>query len=208
MVRYKPSQFTKRELENMVSALATAAGIDFLTGGALNKYSRSAAIRVTKAVGSLALRGTAAVVPSVAGSVARAALPLVTNPYLAGTALGLGALQTQPGQQLLGAAAESGAQTRRDLDVALFNLQAQAEYKVKKTKSKFNKAVGAGMKAAKASASYGKKGIINAPKKAFAAVTKIASKINRSKLPGHKLPVRPKGINKKKIYSAILQVLK
>jgi len=39
MVRYKPSQFTKRELENMVSALATAAGIDFLTGGALNKYS-------------------------------------------------------------------------------------------------------------------------------------------------------------------------
>ena len=208
MVRYRGSQFTKRELEIMVEGLATAAGIDFLTGGALNKYSRSAAIKVTKAVGSLALRGTAAVVPSVAASVGRAALPLVTNPYLAGTALGLGALQTQPGQQLLESAAQSGADTRRSLDMALFNIQAQAEEKVKKTKSKFNKAVGAGMNAAKESASYGKKGIINAPKKAFAAVTKIASKINRSKLPGHKLPVRPKGINKKKIYSAILQVLK
>ena len=38
MVRYRASQFTKRELEIMVEALATAAGIDFLTGGVLNKY--------------------------------------------------------------------------------------------------------------------------------------------------------------------------
>ena len=202
------SKFTKRELETIVAALALDKGLDFLTGGAINKWSRKQAINIVTKVLPAALRIGAVPAASIAGSAARAALPLVTNPYLAGTALGLGALQTQPGQQLLGAAAESGAQTRRDLDVALFNLQAQAEYKVKKTKSKFNKAVGAGMKAAKASASYGKKGIINAPKKAFAAVTKIASKINRSKLPGHKLPVRPKGINKKKIYSAILQVLK
>ena len=208
MVRYRASQFTKRELEIMVEALATAAGIDFLTGGVLNKYSRSAAIKVTKAVGSLALRGTAAVVPSVAGSVGRAALPLVTNPYLAGAALGYGALQTQPGQQLLDAAAQSGADTRRSLDMALFNIQAQAEEKVKKTKSKFNKAVGAGMKAVKDSASYGKKGIINAPKKAFKAVTKLASKINKAKQPGHKLPIKPQPINAKKIYNAILQVLK
>jgi len=208
MVRYRGSQFTKRELEIMVEGLATAAGIDFLTGGALNKYSRSAAIKVGKAVGSLALRGTAMVAPSVAASVGRAALPLVTNPYLAGAALGYGALQTQPGQQLLEAAAESGADTRRSLDMALFNIQAQAEEKVKRTKTKFNRAVGAGMKAAKASASYGKKGVINAPKKAFAAVTKLASRINKAKQPGHKLPVRPSGINAKKIYSAILRVLK
>jgi len=190
MVRYRGSQFTKRELEIMVEGLATAAGIDFLTGGALNKYSRSAAIKVGKAVGSLALRGTAAVVPSVAASVGRAALPLVTNPYLAGAALGYGALQTQPGQQLLGAAAESGADTRRSLDMALFNIQAQAEEKVKRTKSKFNRAISAGMKAAKAGTSYGKKGIINAPKKAFKAVVSTASRINRAKLPGHKLVLK------------------
>jgi len=207
MVRYKPSQFTKRELENMVTALVPAAGLDFLTGGALNKYTRAGAIRVAKTVGSLALRGTAMVAPSVGGSVARAAIPLVTNPYLAGTALGYGALQTEPGQQLLGAAAESGAQTRRDLDVALFNIQAQAEEKVKRTKTKFNRAVGAGMKAVKAGTSYGKKGIINAPKKAFKAVVSMASKINRSKLPGHRLPLKPKSTNPKKIYNAILKVL-
>ena len=46
-------------------------------------------------------------------------------------------------------------------------------------KTKFNKAVSAGMKAVKASTSYGKKGTISNSKKAFAAVTKTASKINK-----------------------------
>jgi hypothetical protein len=46
-------------------------------------------------------------------------------------------------------------------------------------KTKFNKAVSAGMKAVKASTSYGKKGTISNAKKAFAAVTKTASKINK-----------------------------
>ena len=92
--------------------------------------------------------------------------------------------------------------------MALFNIQAQAEEKVKRTKSKFNKAVGAGMKAVKESASYGKKGIINAPKKAFKAVVGIASKINRAKKENLKLPSRPKSSNPKKIYNAVLKVLK
>jgi len=201
------SKFTKRELEIMVSALAFDKGIDFLTGGSINRWSRKQAINIVKKVLPAALRIGAVPAVSIAGSVGRAALPLVTNPYLAGTALGLGALQTQPGQQLLESAAQSGADTRRSFDMAMFNLQAQAEEKVKRTKSKFNKAVGAGMKAAKASTSYGKKGVINAPKKAFAAVTKLASKINKAKLPGHKLPAKPKSINAKKIYSSILRVL-
>jgi len=51
----------------------------------------------------------------------------------------------------------------------------------KKVKSKFNKAVSAGMKAVKASKSYGKKGKINNAKRAFSAVTKVASKVNRGK---------------------------
>jgi hypothetical protein len=50
--------------------------------------------------------------------------------------------------------------------------------KRKKT-SKFNKAVSAGMKVAKASTSYGKKGTITNAKKAFTAVTKTASQINK-----------------------------
>jgi len=198
------SKFTKRELEIMVGALAFDKGLDFLTGGAINKWSRKQAINIVTKVLPAALR--VAAVP--AASIARSALPLAYNPYVAGTALGLGALQTGPGQQLLEAAAESGADTRRSLDVALFNLQAQAEEKVRRTKSKFNTAVSRGMAAAKAGTSYGVKGVISAPTKAFAAVTKMASKINKAKQPGHKLPVRPKGINAKKIYSAILKVLK
>ena len=71
----------------------------------------------------------------------------------------------------------------------------------KKAKSKFNKAVSAGMKAAKASTSYGKKGTINNAKKAFTAVTKTASRINK----GGK--VAKKGVQRK-IGLAIKKVLK
>jgi hypothetical protein len=219
MVRYKPSQFTKRELENMVYGLASAAGLDFATGGALNKYSRAAAIEIAKTIGRLAvpavsvggrLAGTAALgTARVLGSSAvGAALPIVTNPYVAGAALGYGALQTQPGQQLLEAAAQSGADTRRSLDMALFNIQALGEQKVKRTKSKFNTAVGRGMSAAKAGTSYGVKGVLSAPKKAFSAVTKMASKINKAKKDKRRFPKAPKTPNAKKIYNSILKVLK
>ena len=51
----------------------------------------------------------------------------------------------------------------------------------KKTVSKFNKAVKAGMAAVRKSKSYGKPGNINNAKKAFSAVTKVASKVNRGK---------------------------
>ena len=218
MVRYKPSQFTKKELEAMVTALVPAAGLDFLTGGRLNSYSRSAAIKIAKAVARIAIPpvtltgrlagqaalGTARVLGS---SAVGAAAPIVTNPYVLGGALGYGALQTQPGQDLLAAAEQSGADTRRALDMAVFNVQARAEDKVKRTKSKFNSAVSAGMKAAKNSVSYGKKGVITAPKKVFTTVTKIASKINQNKKRGKLLPKAPKGKGPKAIYDAIKKVL-
>jgi hypothetical protein len=51
----------------------------------------------------------------------------------------------------------------------------------RRTRSKFNKAVSAGMRAVRSSTSYGKKGKINNAKRAFSAVTKVASKINRGK---------------------------
>jgi len=198
------SKFTKRELEIMVAALALDKGIDFLTGGAINRWSRKQAINIVTKVLPAALRIGA--VP--AASIARSAVPLVTNPYVAGTALGLGALQTQPGQQLLEAAEQSGADTRRSFDMALFNLQAQAEEKVKKTKSKFNRAVGAGMKAAKASTSYGKKGVISAPKKVFSTVTKMASQINKARQGTRRMPKLPKPKGPRSLFNAIKKVLK
>ena len=202
------SKFTKRELETIVAALALDKGLDFLTGGAINRWSRNQAINIVTKVLPAALRIGAVPAASIAGSAARAAIPIATNPYLAGAALGYGALQTQPGQQLLQAAEQSGADTRRSLDMALFNLQAQAEEKIKRTKTKFNRAVSAGMKQAKRGTSYGVKGVINAPKKAFAAVTKTASRINRAERDNLKLPLKPKAPNAKKIYNAILKVFR
>ncbi len=71
----------------------------------------------------------------------------------------------------------------------------------KKAKSKFNKAVSAGMKVAKASTSYGAKGKLNNAKKAFTAVTKEASRINKG------AKVAKSGI-RRKIGLAVKRVLK
>ena len=194
------SKFTKRELEIMVSALALDKGLDFLTGGAINRWSRRQAINIATKVLPAALRTAA--VP--AASIARSALPLAFNPYVAGAALGYGALQTQPGQQLLESAEESGRMARIEFEQALTDISEG----VKKKKSKFNTAVSKGMATIKASTAYGKKGVITAPKKAFAAVTKLASKINKAKKAGTKLPSRPKAPNPRKLYNTILKVLK
>jgi len=48
-------------------------------------------------------------------------------------------------------------------------------------KTKFNKAVSAGMAAVRKSKSFGKAGTINNAKRAFSAVTKVASKVNKGK---------------------------
>jgi hypothetical protein len=82
----------------------------------------------------------------------------ITNPYVAGAALGGAALQTEPGQELLARAAESGRQTRRDLDM-----------------------VSAGMKAVKKSKFNGKPGVLTNAKRTFTQVTKTASKIRKGK---------------------------
>jgi hypothetical protein len=140
---------------------------------------------------------------SLAGFGARAAAApaarALTNPYVAGAALGGAALQTDPGQELLERAAESGRQTRRDLEMALFEARYGGEPgggygigtgygdlraiapTVKRRASSFNKAVSAGMKAVKKSKFNGKPGKLTNAKRTFAQVTKTASKIARGK---------------------------
>lgn len=71
----------------------------------------------------------------------------------------------------------------------------------KRRRTKFNKAVSAGMKTVKASTSYGKKGTINNAKKAFSAVTKTASRINKG------AKVAKSGITRK-IGLAVKRILK
>lgn len=79
--------------------------------------------------------------------------------------------------------------------------------KAKKRTNKFSKAVGAGIKGIKKSTSMGKKGVINAPKKAFAKVTKIASTINKAKKMKLKLPKRPKGKVDRLVYDITKRIL-
>jgi len=178
--------------------------IDFVSRGKIN----AAAFDLTLATVKRVLPAAARVGGSVGMSTARAALPLVTNPYLAGAALGYGALQTEPGQQLLEMAEDRGRMDRIRLEQGLADLEFGIKKKVKKTKSKFNQAVSKGMKAIKSSTSYGKKGVINAPKKAFKAVVAQAAKMNRGRKPGHKMPVKPKTKTLKVIYNSMIGLFK
>ncbi len=144
-------------------AMALVIGIDIATPG----FSRAAAKAAIAALGRVTP-------PAVRATTGLAA----ANPALTGAALGYGALQTEPGQQLLDIAAERGRTDRIRFENALAQLTQVTIPKAKaRSKSKFNKMVSVGMKTVKASTSYGKKGTINNSKKAFKAVTTTASKI-------------------------------
>jgi hypothetical protein len=148
--------FSKLEI-----ALGAIIGLDIAAPG----FSRAAAKAAVRAIAPLATRAAPAA--------------LAYSPVGTGTALGLGALQTSPGQDLLAMSEERGRMDRIRFEQALTDLSVSTKKRTVKAKSKFNKAVSAGMKAVKASTSYGKKGIISSPKRAFSVVTKTASHINR-----------------------------
>ena len=150
---------------NLEKAMAAIIGIDILVPG----MSRAAA-------------GHAVVLAS--RTLAGATSPALTAtapffPAAAGAALGGAVLQSAPGQELLALAEERGRQDRLRLERFVQDTLAIRAEKKKRKKSKFNQAVGAGMKAAKASKFYGKKGTIADAKKAFSAVTRISARIRR-----------------------------
>ena len=151
-------------------AMALVIGLDIAAPG----FSRAAA----KAAVAAVARATPPLAAGVAGTAA-------SFPVSTGAALGLGALATPPGQQLLDIAAERGRMDRIRFEQAITDLTQTTIPKAKaRTKSKFNKMVSAGMKTVKASTSYGKKGSVSNAKKAFSLVTKAASAVTK----GHKLP--------------------
>ena len=193
MVRYKPSQFTKKELEIMVTALAADAGLDFLTGGKLNKYKRKAAIAVYRSV--VRPVATRAAIPA-AVSVARAGLGasriLMTNPYILGaTAVYVGYQERDRIRALL----KQGYEIVQEQAPPILEEAAEittipyptgpgirADSFVRKRKpSTFNKAIKAGMIAVKKDKSYGGKGRIKPAKKAFSVVVKLASAKKKKK---------------------------
>ena len=125
----------------------------------------------------------------------RVVVPRVAPPVAAG-AMGVGRAAGQAGVALArrNPAVASGAailalQQAGLLDPVIDPIQEFVEEEVvvpitksgKRSRTKFNRAVSSGMKAVKASTSFGKKGTINNAKRAFSAVTKVASKEHRGK---------------------------
>ena len=160
--------------------VATAGGI---VGGTLARSAtaRSAALSAGMRVSPYAL-AIDALIREEESLLGRGAIGLGESAAMLAT--GVEARSRREGLPILGRpAVDPGAATRR-----------------KKT-TKFNKSVSAGMKAIKASTSYGPKGKINNAKKAFAQVTKTASRIKKG------AKVAKRGIARK-IGLAVKKVLK
>ena len=105
-------KLTKKQLIALVTALAADKGIDLATGGRLNKLTKKVIIGIGKRLLPLGGRVGASVGTAVGRSAIGAARPLLANPYVAGAALGYGALQTPQGQDLLEWAEEKGKRDR------------------------------------------------------------------------------------------------
>jgi len=161
--------------------MALLIGIDITTPGTSRALARQLVTRIAPLT-----------VPAAA-----AASPFV--PAAIGAGLGYAALQTDPGQQLLEAAAERGRQDRIRLERKIQDTLALAPIKRKRRMTKFNRSVKEGMKIIKDSTSYGKKGVINAPKKAFGAVNKVISNVNKGKKITAKGVLRKVALRAKKI---------
>ena len=142
-------------------------------------------------------------VPGMSRAVVKRALGVTARKAVAPTAMGIGALARRYPLPAAGLAAY-GAYEAGLLDPVPGAAASLAEQvilepqrkKVARRKSTHNKAVSMGMKAIKQSTSYGKKGTINNAKKAFSAVNKVASKLNRGKKVAAK---GPQGVIKKAI---------
>ena len=179
-------------------ALALVVGIDIIEGRSLvGKAGRKALDTAAKAIirsGPAAVGITRSVAP-VAG---RAALGVAAAPGVIPTVASIAAYEAYQrglldpiGQALQFSAMEaqrSLTQPAGGFTTGALGLDGRgpivgpivgAVKAVKRAPSKFSKAVGAGMKVVKASTSYGAKGVISSPKKAFSVVTKSASKINK-----------------------------
>jgi len=163
---------------NLEKAMAAVIGLDIARPGT----SRAAAKRAVEVLARGAVRAA-----PVAATAAR------VNPYAAAGLTGLAAYELgllDPLAAPTMRAAETVTEAAQEVLVEI------PKRERKRRKTVFNKAVSAGMKAVKQSTSYGKKGTINNAKKAFSAVNKVASKLNK----GQKVSTKgPTGVIKRAI---------
>ena len=189
---------SKRDLA-VIAGLAGAA--DFLAEGRFSAPVARALKTVIRRGGPTAARFTGATALRAAGTVASVGKTIaLRHPVLTAGAVvyytyqnrdELGGLIEQ-GYELV----QPGLQALADLDAPIVGVRMP-----KKRMTDFNKAVKKGMSIVKGSTSYGKKGSINNAKKAFAAVTKVASAASK------KRKMAKKGIARK-IYMGIKGLFK
>jgi len=171
-------KLTKRDL-GIIAGLAGAA--DFLAEGRFSAPLARGLKTVIRRGGPTAARFTGATALRAAGTVASVGKTIaLRHPVLTAGAVvyytyqnrdELGGLIEQ-GYELV----QPGLQALADLDAPIVGVRIP-----KKRMTDFNKAVKKGMSIVKGSTSYGKKGTINNAKKAFAAVTKVASAASKKK---------------------------
>ena len=190
---------SKRDLA-VIAGLAGAA--DFLAEGRFSAPVARALKTVIRRGGPTAARFTGATALRAAGTVASVGKTIaLRHPVLTAGAV---VYYTYQNRDELGGLVEQGyevVQDFGDITRAKFEEGVRPLKKVKKRMTAFNSAVKKGMSIVKGSTSYGKKGTINNAKKAFAAVTKVASAASKKK----KTP--KKGITRK-IYMGIKGLFK
>ena len=199
---------TQKEL----AAFVVGHGIvDFVSGGKLSLIERNAIWKALKKLGPPAARAAPRLGMTAlqVGKTIALRHPVLTagaviaytykNRDELGQLVEQGYEVIQPQVEQAGGMVQQGLQTLADLDAPIVGTRRPAF--TKKTQTKFNKAVSKGMKIVKASTSYGKKGTINNAKKAFSAVTKVASAASKKK----KAP--KKGITRK-IYLGVKGLFK
>jgi len=198
-------KISKRDLA-VIAGLAGAA--DFLAEGRFSAPVARALKTVIRRGGPTAARFTGATALRAAGTVASVGKTIaLRHPVLTAGAV---VYYTYQNRDELGGLVEQGYEvvqdfgniTRSKFDEGIQPITGLGFPKMpKKRMTAFNKSVKKGMSIVKASTSYGKKGTINNAKKAFAAVTKVASAASKKK----KAP--KKGITRK-IYMGIKGLFK
>ena len=181
-------KISKRDLA-VIAGLAGAA--DFLAEGRFTAPLARALKTVIRRGGPTAARFTGATALRAAGTALSVGKTIaMRHPVLTGGAV---VYYTYQNRDELGGLVEQGYEVVQDFaDIARSKFEEGIRpidglgfpKMPKKRKTKFNKMVSAGMKAVKASTSYGKKGTVSNAKKAFSVVTKAASAVTKD----HKLP--------------------
>jgi len=208
---------SRKDLERLAIAFGIA---DFFSGGKLTapigNAARKALVKSAPAIGRGIIRygptvaiTAARVTPTPVAAVATGALAYSQRERIADAAGNIYEKVAPAAQQYGAGVAERTRELISDPAGYLESIEPPGGYGIKplpsfpsprKKTSKFNQAIKRGMSIVKGSTSYGKKGTINNAKKAFSAVTKAASRVNR----GRKAPA--KGIARK-LHTAMSKIL-